>query len=227
MIEFENVTFTYDGKTLFERLNVCIPDGEKVVVAGPSGTGKSTFLSCIPGFARPVGGEIRVDGLPVEEKNISTIRSLIAWVPQEFTLPYEYVNEMVDAIFSLRANRKCKPSAEAVAAVFARLGLAPGLYRKRLTETSGGQRQRIMLGIAALLDKKILLLDEPTSALDHESVAQVIGFLKEMKGKTVVAVSHDAQFIGAFDREIRLGETSPDPVATTLIKDNNPNTEKQ
>lgn len=206
MIEFENVTFVYDGKTLFERLNISISAGEKVVVAGPSGGGKSTLLNCIMGFTEPSGGVVRVDGLPVRESTIPGIRSLIAWVPQEFTLPYEYVNEMVDAIFSLRANRRRKPGEGEVVAVFARLGLTPEIYRKRLAEISGGQRQRIMLGIAALLDKEILLLDEPTSALDRESVLQVIGFLKGMTGKTVVAVSHDAQFIGAFDRIIRMGE---------------------
>ena len=81
------------------------------------------------------------------------------------------------------------------------LDLDQNLYEKRVREISGGQRQRIMLSVAALLEKKILIVDEPTSALDAASVGRVILFLQNLrdKGVTILAVSHDERFIAACD----------------------------
>lgn len=204
MIEFKDLSFIYDGKTLFEHFSEVVKTGEKVVIAGASGSGKSTLLNCVAGFVVPDSGSVSVDGLLVDERNHTTIRERLAWVPQEFSLPYQWVNEMMDVIFQLKNNRKKMPSEERVLAAFNALGLSPEIYRKRLVEISGGQRQRVMIAIAVLLDKEIFLLDEPTSALDPESVDEVIRFLKGLDGKTVLAVSHDARFINAFDRVIRL-----------------------
>lgn len=204
MVEFEDLRFIYDGKILFEHFTETIRTGEKVVFSGVSGTGKSTLLNSIAGFVVPDAGEIRVDGLAVKEKNLSAIRAQMAWVPQDFTLPYQDVNDLFEVIFQLKANREMKPSKEQVLSVFSELGLSEEIYGKRLVEISGGQRQRVMLAVSVLLNKKMILLDEPTSALDAESVSGVVRFLKRTGGRTIVAVSHDAGFTNAFDRVIRL-----------------------
>lgn len=204
MILFQDLSFIYDGKILFEHFSEVIQTGEKVVIGGASGSGKSTLLSCVAGFVSPGQGCVQVDDLLVDEHHLAVIREKLAWVPQEFSLPYQGVDEMVATIFHLKTNRKKMPSEQQILSAFAALGLSPEMYRKRLAEISGGQRQRVMLAIAGLLDKEILLLDEPTSALDPAAVDNVVHFLKEMKGKTVLAVSHDAKFINAFDRVIRL-----------------------
>lgn len=203
MIEFKDLKFVFDGKILFRHFSEIIHTGEKIVIAGPSGCGKSTLLSCIAGFVVPDQGQVIVDGMPVDEYNLPAIRNSLAWVPQEFALPYQSVREMINAIFHLKANRAKMPDKQKVLDVFRQLGLSEELYDKRLVEISGGQRQRVMLTIAVLLDKKIILLDEPTSALDAAAVDEVIVFFKKMKDKTIVAVSHDPRFIDAFDRVIR------------------------
>lgn len=204
MIEFENLGFVYDGKVLFEHFSDTIQNGEKVVISGASGTGKSTLLSSIAGFVLPEEGVIRVDGLSVEGKNLSAIRSKLAWVPQEFALPYQDAGELIDTLFHLKINREQVPDRDQVLSVFAELGLPEEIYRKKMIEISGGQRQRVMIAVAALLNKGIILLDEPTSALDAGSVDGVIRYLKGMKDKTLVAVSHDRAFTEAFDRVIKL-----------------------
>lgn len=204
MIEICDLKIVYDNKVLFEHFSESIASGAKVVITGASGTGKSTLLGCIAGFIRPYSGEVKIKDTPLTEKTVAALRTQMAWVPQEFTLPYANVREMVGAIFHLKVNKAKTPTKEQVTTVFLKLGLLPEIYEKKSTEISGGQRQRVMLAIALLLDKEILLLDEPTSALDAVSVGLVADCLRGMKDKTIVSVSHDDRFISCFDKVIKL-----------------------
>lgn len=173
---------------------------------GPSGHGKSTLLASVPGFVLPDEGSIRIDGRTLDATTVQQVRRRTAWLPQEFTLPYDTIQELIEAPFRLRINQALKPSRETVLEHFDRLGLEHELYDKRSIEISGGQRQRIMLMIAALLQKDIVLLDEPTSALDPDSIARVIDYIHSLHEATVLMVSHDARFIDSFDRKIYIGD---------------------
>lgn len=206
MIEFDNLTFIYDNKPLMQHFTCCIARGEKVVLYGPSGHGKSTLLASVPGFVLPDEGTIRIDGRTLDASTVQQVRRRTAWLPQEFTLPYDTVKEMIEAPFGLRINQAQKPSRATVLEHFARLGLEAELYDKRSIEISGGQRQRIMLLVAALLKKEIVLLDEPTSALDPDSIARVVDYIRSWHEATVLMVSHDDRFTDAFDRKIYIGD---------------------
>ena len=226
MIEFNNITFIYDNKPLMQHFSCCISSGEKVVLYGPSGHGKSTLLASVAGFVLPDEGSIRINGKILDSVAIQQIRRITAWLPQEFTLPFETVEELIAAPFRLKINQPSRPTKETILNHFARLGLEPELYEKRSIEISGGQRQRvaidiaekdfsqisdgqrqrIMLMITALLNKKIVLLDEPTSALDPDSISLIIDYIHAMRETTVVMVSHDTRFIEAFDRKIYIGD---------------------
>lgn len=206
MIEFRDVTFIYDGKPLIEHFTETIETGEKVVLYGSSGTGKSTLLGAIAGFVRPDNGEIAIDGKIMNGESIQLFRQQIAWVPQEFTLPYNTVREMIDAPFLFRINRQKRPSRHKILKEFEKLGLEEILYEKKASEVSGGQRQRIMIVIARLLGKEYTLVDEPTSALDENSIGSLINYIQNFgSSETVVMVSHDNRFISAFDRKIQIG----------------------
>lgn len=154
MIEFDNITFIYDNKPLMQHFSCCISSGEKVVLYGPSGHGKSTLLASVAGFVLPDEGSIRINGKILDSVAIQQIRRITAWLPQEFTLPFETVEELIAAPFRLKINQPSRPTRETILNHFARLGLEPELYEKRSIEISGGQRQRIMLMITALLNKK-------------------------------------------------------------------------
>lgn len=205
MISFKDITFIYDGRPLMSHFSETIHAGEKVVICGASGTGKSTLLNSIAGLVRPDNGEVWVNGQLLTGDTITEIRRLTAWVPQEFTLPYDRVEEWIFAPFRLRQNRNKAPSVHMVLDIFEFLGLEQEVYAKRLIEISGGQRQRVMIAIAVLLNKSILLLDEPTSALDPDAIEKLIAFLRSCKNMTMLAVSHDDRFIHAFDRYIKIG----------------------
>ena len=205
MIRFNNTYFSYDGKPLISGFSVNIAHGEKVVIYGPSGSGKSTLVHAILGFVQATQGEIIVNNLPLSPDTITEIRQLTSWLPQDISLPYNTVRDMVLAPFEFKANHSRKPSDQEILAEFDKLGLEHNLLEKGITEISGGQKQRILLLTTVLLRKPILLLDEPTSALDAQSVDLVINYLKSLTDTTIIAISHDQKLINALDTKIKIG----------------------
>ena len=202
MIQFNNTYFEYDEKPLISGFSVNIARGEKVVIYGPSGSGKSTLVHAILGFVQATQGEIIVNNLPLSPDTITEIRQLTSWLPQDISLPYNTVRDMVLAPFEFKANHSRKPSDQEILAEFDKLGLEHNLLEKGITEISGGQKQRILLLTIVLLRKPILLLDEPTSALDAQSVDLVINYLKSLTDTTIIAISHDQKLINALDRKL-------------------------
>ncbi|MBR4154479.1 MAG: ATP-binding cassette domain-containing protein [Paludibacteraceae bacterium] len=206
MIQFNNTYFIYDEKPLISGFSVNIARGEKVVIYGPSGSGKSTLIHAILGFVQAEQGEIIVNNLPISPDSINEIRQLTSWLPQDISLPYNSVRDMILAPFEFKANHSRKPSDQEILAEFDKLKLEHNLLEKGITEISGGQKQRILLLTTVLLRKPILLLDEPTSALDAQSVDLVINYLKSLTDITIIAISHDEKFINAFDRKLLIGQ---------------------
>ena len=206
MIQFNNTYFEYDEKPLISGFSVNIARGEKVVIYGPSGSGKSTLVHAILGFVQAEQGEIIVNNLPISPDSINKIRQLTSWLPQDISLPYNSVRDMILAPFEFKANHSRKPSDQEILAEFDKLKLEHNLLEKGITEISGGQKQRILLLTSVLLRKPILLLDEPTSALDAQSVDLVINYLKSLTDTTIIAISHDEKFINAFDRKLLIGQ---------------------
>lgn len=205
MILFNNTYFNYDGKPLISGFSVNIARGEKVVIYGPSGSGKSTLVHAILGFLQPEQGEIIINNLPLSSHSIHDIRQLTSWLPQDISLPYNTIREMILAPFEFKANHSHKPSDQEILAEFDKLGLEHSLLDKGISEISGGQKQRILLLTTVLLRRPILLLDEPTSALDAQSVNLVINYLRSLTDTTIIAISHDQKLINSFDRKIKIG----------------------
>lgn len=206
MIDIENITIRFGHLTLFRGLDLQVRRGESVCICGGSGSGKTSLLKAILGFVPLSEGLIRVDGTVLTPKTADPIRRKIAWIPQELSLPSEWVSEMVRVPFELKANREAGFSRERLMEHFLPLGLEEELYDKRVREVSGGQRQRIMLAVTALLGKPLLIVDEPTSALDPESCLRVIRFFRSLcdKGMTILSVSHDKQFAAGCDKVFTL-----------------------
>lgn len=196
MIEAKNISINFGDQVLFRNLDLHINRGKSVCICGHSGSGKTSLLKAILGFTPICEGIIKVDELVLTSKTVDQIRKKIAWIPQELALPSEWVSEMVQIPFDLKANRETGFNKEVLMNYFALLGLDEDLYQKRVNEISGGQRQRIMLAVTALLNKPILIVDEPTSALDLVSCNRVIDFFKTLcrNGTTILTVSHDKQF---------------------------------
>ncbi len=206
ILDLKDIYLSYGEKVVLEHFNMSADKGEIVCISGESGCGKTSILNAILGFVVVKSGNIVVDNIEMSPVTIDKIRQRIAWLPQELALPSEWVNEMVQLPFLLKANRNLKYNKEKLLECFRIIGLDADLLDKRVSEISGGQRQRIMIAISSLLDKPLIIADEPTSALDAASAAKVMNFfrLQAQNGKAILLVSHDKQVASFADKHIIL-----------------------
>jgi polar amino acid transport system ATP-binding protein/putative ABC transport system ATP-binding protein len=205
MLKIENLLLTYGTLPVFSGMSLEVDRGEIVCLCGESGSGKSSMLKSIQGFV-DAEGSIEVDGKVLDVNTVDAIRQKIAYVPQDISLPYDTVEQMVMSLFELRLNRNIRFSKEMMLADWSQLGLDSSLWDKRINEISGGQRQRIMLSVAGLTGKCLLLADEPTSALDSESallVANYFRMLARERNMAILVVSHSETFAKECDRVVK------------------------
>lgn len=206
MLQIENACIAYDNNVLFSGFNLHLNRGEIASISGPSGCGKTSLLNAILGFTPLIKGSITLNGLLLEKGSVDAFRRQIAWIPQELALPLEWIKEVVQLPFGLKANRNSPFSESRLFACFEELGLEQELYQKRVNEVSGGQRQRIMIAVASMIGKPLIIVDEPTSALDSNSTEKVLSFFRQQteKGSSVLAVSHDEAFSSGCNQHIRM-----------------------
>lgn len=207
-IEWKNVTFQYGENKVFDSFDLIIPAGQRVGLVGPSGAGKTTFVSLLLRQHDIDSGAIMIDGQNIAEVTQGSLREHIAVVPQEPLLFHRSIRENI-------AYGKPDATDNEIMAV-ARLAQAhdfikelPGGYDtlvgERGVKLSGGQKQRVAIARAMLKDAPVLVLDEATSALDSESEVAIQQALhKLMTGKTVVAIAHRLSTLREMDRIIVL-----------------------
>lgn len=204
MLYIENASIAYGNDVLFSGFNLHLNRGEIASISGPSGCGKTSILNAILGFIPLKEGRIVLNGIVMDKSSIDAVRKQIAWIPQELALPMEWVRDMVQLPFDLKANRNSPFSEASLFALFEDLGLEQELYYKRVNEISGGQRQRMMIAVASMINKPLIIVDEPTSALDSSSTGKVLTFFRRLtaKGSAILTVSHDEGFSAGCDKQI-------------------------
>ena len=195
VIEFKNIEFAYNGKgKIFDKKSYSFATNKITAIVGPSGCGKSTLAKLLLGFYQLQGGDIYVLGQSLKNTNISNIRDLIAYVPQQ---PYLYNMSIRDNIRI--ANENASDEAVINAAKLANahefiVNLENGydtIMNNRGTNLSGGQRQRIAIARAILKNAPIILMDEATSALDNESEQMIADAISRLRNqKTVLMIAH-------------------------------------
>jgi ATP-binding cassette, subfamily B, bacterial len=210
VLNLENVSFSYPGtaEPALRDVSLTVKQGQKIALVGTSGSGKSTVLRLITGDYAPDAGTVRVNGLSVQDWDLSALRATVAVVDQEAFLFGESVADNVragrlDATQVQVAKALDVAAADFVGEMAQRDDTLVGDTGGRL---SGGQRQRIALARALVKDAPLIILDEATSALDNELERRVYTQLVEhYPDKTVVAVAHrlttvqDADMIYVFD----------------------------
>lgn len=210
VIVFDHVTFRYDKDAVFDELSLTIPPGQRVGIVGPSGAGKTTFVSILLRQHDIESGKILIDGQDITKVTQESLREAIAFVPQD---PALFHRSILDNIRYGRLSATYEEVVEAAKKAQAhefitRLPLAyETLVGERGVKLSGGQRQRVAIARAILKNGTVLVLDEATSSLDSESEQEIQKALHElMKGKTVLAIAHRLSTIRQLDRIIVLDE---------------------
>ena len=194
MLEFREVSKTFNGTTVVHSLNLSIDAGEKVVLLGPSGCGKTTILRMVTGLVSPSTGQITVDSLPLNSQTIGAVRRRLGYVIQEGGL-FPHLTGLQNVSLMARHEGWPRNRIEDRLRELIEMTQFPknGLSRYP-NELSGGQRQRLSLIRALFLSPRILLLDEPLGALDPLIRAALQRDLNQVfarAGATVLMVTHD------------------------------------
>ena len=175
-----------------------IKKGEKVVVIGASGSGKSTFLRCLNLLEQPTDGHIFFDDVDITDpkNDINKLRQRMGMVFQQFNLfPHKTVKENI-TLAPVKLKLMSRDEANAVADnLLERIGL-PDKADAYPGQLSGGQQQRVAIARALAMNPEVMLFDEPTSALDPEMVGEVLEIMRDLAnaGMTMVVVTHEMGF---------------------------------
>ncbi len=217
MIDVVNLHKSFGKNEVLKGITTTIEEGEKVVIIGASGSGKSTFLRCLNCMEDPTGGSIFFEGEDIANihVDINRHREKIGMVFQQFNLfnnknvldnvmlaPYSLGKKKLkelkkDPAYNGPKNAKelkaqCKENAMKL---LRRVGLEEKAEAYPST-LSGGQKQRVAIARALAMNPRVILFDEPTSALDPEMVGEVLELMKELanEGMTMVIVTHEMGF---------------------------------
>ncbi len=198
LFEIRDLQKKFGALTVFDGLNETFCKGDVVVIIGPSGGGKSTFIRCLNLLEQPTAGKIYFEGEDITAKgfDVNKHRQKVGMVFQQFNL-FNNLTVLENITISLTKVKKLpeEESREKALKLLKRVGLEDkaNAYPSQL---SGGQKQRIAIVRALAMEPDVLLFDEPTSALDPEMVGEVLQVISDLArdGITMVVVTHEMGF---------------------------------
>lgn len=195
MIELNHLRAGYPGRPVLEDVCLDFRPGEVFAVLGPNGCGKSTLLRASNGLLPRTGGEILLDGRPIEALSAKEIAQKAAYLPQSRSVPNITAGRMVlhgRFPYLSYPRRYGQKDHEMVRKALEWVG-ASDLASRPLPELSGGQRQKVYLAMALAQDTPTVLMDEPTTYLDISCQLEVMALARRLaeEGRAVVMVLHD------------------------------------
>jgi polar amino acid transport system ATP-binding protein len=233
IIVVENIYKSFGRVKALADVSLKIDHGEVIIVFGPSGGGKSTFLRCLNQLEVVDRGRIVIDGTCItdgsKKVDINAVRAEIGIVFQLFNL-FPHLTSLENiTLAQVQVRKRSKEEAVEIAYnLLKRVGL-PEKADVCPDQLSGGQKQRVAIARALAMNPKIMLFDEPTSALDPEMIREVLDVMLDLakEGMTMVVVSHEMGFAkAAADRMVFLDDGGIVEVATPEELFTNPKVER-
>jgi ATP-binding cassette subfamily B protein len=211
-IEFKNVFFTYPdtGIKALKNISFSLEAGESLAIIGGTGSGKSTIAALIARLYDVTSGEIRIDGIPIRDYDLTTLRVQLGYVPQDVFLFSDTIQNNIAFGLTMPDEAKIIKAAKD-ADVFDNIMAFPNQFQTRLGERgitlSGGQKQRVSIARAIVREPKILMLDDVLSAVDTKTENTILNSLKKiMEGRTTIIISHRVSSAKLANKIIVLGD---------------------
>ena len=207
-IEFRNLSFSYNSTPVLRDINLRIPAGSSLAIVGPTGSGKTTLVSLISRIYDAEPGSVLIDGLPIREYPLASLRGNLGFVPQETFLFSETVRENI-AFGKEDATDDDVRSAARAASIAEDIECFPEQYKTIVGERgitlSGGQKQRTAIARAIIRNPRILILDDALSSVDTHTEDKILNHLREiMQGRTTIFISHRVSTVRNADRIVVL-----------------------
>ncbi len=210
-VEFRNVSFSYgdDEQPVLSDVNLTVTAGRSIAIVGHSGSGKSTLAALLPRFYDVGSGAILLDGTPIRDYTLHSLRDNISLVSQDVVLFNDTIfNNLAYGQLKQHSRDAVHEAAKAAYVLEFAEAMPMGLETRvgdRGVLLSGGQRQRIAIGRALLKDAPVLILDEATSSLDTQSERKIQDALSQlMKNRTTIVIAHRLSTVEGADRIIVL-----------------------
>ncbi len=203
ILEARNLGCAIDGRSIFAGVELNLQAGERLAVTGPSGSGKSSLLALLSGLARPVEGEVLLDGTPI--RGVAHPDQGVAMILQGYGLVSLLTARENVEVALLAAGRPRREATQAAGEALDQLGLAAHAHQLA-EELSGGQQQRVAIARALALQPRLLIADEPTAELDPASRVLALSRLLEITGRgaSLVLATHDLEVAESCDRVLDL-----------------------
>jgi ATP-binding cassette subfamily B protein len=203
-LEFHHLNFAYNNVQVLHDINLKVPAGTSLAIVGPTGSGKTTLVDLIPRIYDAPRGSILLDGRPLDNYPLETLRRNIGFVPQETFLFSDTVRENI--AFGVEEATDSEIHAAAVgSSIAAEIESFTERYTTMVGERgitlSGGQKQRSAIARALIRNPKILVLDDALSSVDTYTEEKILDHLREvMRGRTTIFISHRVSTVRAADQ---------------------------
>jgi ATP-binding cassette subfamily B protein len=203
-IEFRGLNFDYGGKNVLRDLNLRIPAGGSMAIVGPTGSGKSTLVNLIPRVYDAAPGTVLLDGRPIREFTLESLRRNVGFVPQETFLFSDRIRENIALGVDAASEEEIRGAAES-ANIAGDIEGFPESYQTMVGERgitlSGGQKQRTAIARALIRNPRILILDDALSSVDTHTEDKILNHLRQvMRGRTTIFISHRVSTVRNADR---------------------------
>jgi ATP-binding cassette subfamily B protein len=203
-IEFRGLNFSYEGKHVLHDLNLRVPAGSSLAIVGPTGSGKTTLVSLVPRIYDAEPGTVLIDGRPIRDYSVASLRKSIGFVPQETFLFSDRIRENIAFGVDSATDEEIHNAAE-TANIATDIETFPEGYDTMVGERgitlSGGQKQRTAIARALIRNPKILILDDALSSVDTHTEDKILNHLRDvMRGRTTIFISHRVSTVRNADR---------------------------